>query len=128
MTVARAVELKHKPATVTAVALGTSNLFKQAGIDIKKYLEYVGIPGIKKEILFPSSLNEIYPNAWTDYTMWYLDESLRSVDPAKAAKWRKYLQIKKNIYLAYVSSILVLYHHRLLLSILKNDLSPDVYG
>jgi hypothetical protein len=62
VTVARAVELKHKPATITAVSLGTSNLFQKA------------------------------------------DESLRSVDPAKAAKWRKYLQIKKNIYLAYAHS------------------------
>lgn len=62
VTVARAVELKHKPSTVTAVSLGTSNLFKQA------------------------------------------DESLRSVDPAKANKWRKYLQMKKNIYLAYAHS------------------------
>ena len=35
VTVARAVELKHKPATVTAVSLGTSNLFKQAGMIFK---------------------------------------------------------------------------------------------
>jgi len=62
VTVARAVELKHKPATITAVAVGTSELFQKA------------------------------------------DESLRSVDPGKAAKWRKYLQIKKNIYLAYAHS------------------------
>ena len=33
----------------------------------------------------------------------FLDDSLRSIEPAKSAKWRKYLQIKMNIYLAYVS-------------------------
>ena len=33
-----------------------------------------------------------------------LDDSLKSIDPAKSSKWRKYLQIKKNIYLAYVCS------------------------
>jgi len=27
---------------------------------------------------------------------------LKSIDAAKSGKWRKYLQIKKNIYLAYV--------------------------
>ena len=32
VTVARAVELKHKPTVITAVALGTSNLFEKAGI------------------------------------------------------------------------------------------------
>ena len=31
-----------------------------------------------------------------------LDDSLRSIDASKSGKWRKYLQIKKNIYLAYV--------------------------
>ena len=31
VTVARAVELKHKPTVITAVALGTSNLFQKAG-------------------------------------------------------------------------------------------------
>lgn len=59
VTVARAVELKHKATTVTAVALGTSSLFKSA------------------------------------------DECLQSIEQTKAAKWRKYLQLKKNIYLAY---------------------------
>lgn len=62
VTVARAVELKHKPTVITAVALGTSDLFRKA------------------------------------------DESLRSVEQTKVGKWRKYLQIKKNIYLAYAHS------------------------
>lgn len=62
VTVARAVELKHKSTVITAVALGTSNLFSKA------------------------------------------DDSLKSIDPAKSAKWRKYLQLKKNIYLAYAHS------------------------
>jgi len=62
VTVARAVELKHKSTTITAVALGTSSLFSKA------------------------------------------DDSLRSIDAAKSGKWRRYLQIKKNIYLAYAHS------------------------
>jgi len=35
VTVARAVELKHKSTVITAVALGTSNLFSKAGKCVK---------------------------------------------------------------------------------------------
>ncbi|XP_065058882.1 BRO1 domain-containing protein BROX-like [Rhopilema esculentum] len=59
VTVARSVELKHKPTITSAVANETSKLFDKAGANLK------------------------------------------TIDQGKVAKWRKYLQLKKDIYLAY---------------------------
>eukprot|EP00794_Sanderia_malayensis_P020265 gene20265-22251_t len=64
VTVARCVELKHKPLVTSAVAHETSKLFDKA------------------------------------------DNFLKSVDQTKAAKWRKYLQLKKDIYLAYAHTFM----------------------
>eukprot|EP00112_Aurelia_sp_Birch-Aquarium-sp1_P008056 Seg1882.8 transcript_id=Seg1882.8/GoldUCD/mRNA.D3Y31 product="BRO1 domain-containing protein BROX" protein_id=Seg1882.8/GoldUCD/D3Y31 len=59
VTVARSVEMKHKPLITSAVAHETSKLFDKA------------------------------------------DSNLKSIDQGKVAKWRKYLLLKKEIYLAY---------------------------
>lgn len=34
-----------------------------------------------------------------------LADSLKSMDVTRAGKWRKYLEIKRNFYLSYVSNI-----------------------
>ena len=59
VTVARAVELKHKASLISALAYETSELYSQAA------------------------------------------ECLTSMDVTRAGKWRKYLEIKRNFYLAY---------------------------
>jgi len=59
VTVARSVEMKHKPLITSAVAHETAKLFEKA------------------------------------------DASLKTIEQTKVAKWRKYLQLKKDIYLAY---------------------------
>ncbi|CAB3983508.1 Hypothetical predicted protein [Paramuricea clavata] len=59
VTVARAVELKHKASLISALAYETSELYSQAA------------------------------------------DSLKSMDVTRAGKWRKYLEIKHNFYLAY---------------------------
>ncbi|XP_031575308.1 BRO1 domain-containing protein BROX-like [Actinia tenebrosa] len=59
VTVARAVELKHKASLISSLANETASLFTSAG------------------------------------------DSLKSVEPSKAGKWRKYLELKASFYLAY---------------------------
>lgn len=59
VTVARAVELKHKASLISALTYETSKLFTDAG------------------------------------------DELKSVDPLKAGKWKKYLDLKAAFYLSY---------------------------
>ncbi|XP_072912271.1 BRO1 domain-containing protein BROX isoform X1 [Hemitrygon akajei] len=59
VTIARAIELKHNPGLIAALAYETANFYQKA------------------------------------------DNSLTTLDPSYAAKWRKYLQLKNCFYLAY---------------------------
>jgi len=38
--------------------------------------------------------------------LYYLGDSLKSVEPAKAAKWKKYLDLKAAFYQSYVRTII----------------------
>lgn len=65
VTIARAIELKHNPGLIAALAYETANFYQKA------------------------------------------DQTLSSLDPTYAGKWRKYLNLKSCFYMAYVSTSLI---------------------
>jgi hypothetical protein len=77
VTVARAIELKHKPALISALAMETAKLFEKAG-------KCVCVCFLFLLIVFL-----------------FADKALTQADATIFGKWRKYLQLKHTFYLSY---------------------------
>ena len=86
VTLARALELGHKPAVVYALSSETSKLFTVAG---------------EQQWLNPSHHYLSLPTA----------DSLKTLDPSQFAKWTVYLQLKATFYESYVREHCTDYNH-----------------
>lgn len=80
MTLARALELGHKPSVVSSLAAETGQLFTLAG-------QYRGVR----------------PRAHPEETLPSAGDALKTLDPAQFGKWSSYLSLKAAFYESYVS-------------------------
>ncbi len=82
VTLARALELGHKPSVVSSLAAETAQLFTLAG----EWHWFQCMPG-----------------AHLLYTYGAAGEALKTLDPAQFSKWSSYLQLKADFYESCVS-------------------------